>query len=71
MSKPTARPLRNPSSPTPIVNTRRAGRDLCRGGCGQLMPSGQKCVECATAAVNAWLTTVVARIGRSRNERMP
>lgn len=27
----------------------------CLGGCERMVPIGQKCVECATAAVAAWL----------------
>jgi hypothetical protein len=26
----------------------------CQGGCGKPMPPGQKCYECAVAAVDAW-----------------
>ena len=28
--------------------------NLCRGGCGKPMPRGQKCMACATRAVEAW-----------------
>ena len=27
----------------------------CLGGCGRVMPTGQKCIQCATDAVHAWL----------------
>lgn len=37
------------------------GVDRCRGGCGRSVPAGQKCVECATAAVEAWVSAVRAR----------
>ena len=33
----------------------RPRREPCRGGCGAMMPPGQKCAPCATAAVDAWL----------------
>lgn len=32
----------------------RPGYEWCRGGCGKPMPAGQKCSECAAAAVDAW-----------------
>ncbi len=41
----------------------RAGRGLCRGGCGLSVPGGGKCADCATAAVREW------RTHRSRGRR--
>ena len=32
----------------------RPGYWLCPGGCGREMPRGQKCFDCAAAAVAAW-----------------
>ena len=29
----------------------------CLGGCERMVPTGQKCAQCATDAVNAWLKT--------------
>lgn len=29
----------------------------CLGGCERMVPTGHKCRECATAAVNAWLNS--------------
>jgi len=31
----------------------------CLGGCGELVGAGQKCVDCATAAVVAWRARAV------------
>ena len=33
----------------------------CLGGCERMVPAGQKCVECATAAVDAWLASKRAK----------
>ena len=33
----------------------------CLGGCERMVPLGQKCVECATAAVDAWLASKRAK----------
>lgn len=49
-------PLPTPSS-AGVGTARGADREPCRGGCGKSMPPGQKCVECATAAVEAWLVS--------------
>ena len=37
----------------------------CLGGCERMVPAGQKCVECATAAVDAWLASKRAK-GRAK-----
>ena len=29
----------------------------CLGGCERMVPTGQKCAQCAADAVNAWLKT--------------
>lgn len=53
-NKPTASSKdSDPSSPQPAGN-------FCLGGCGKVVPPGQKCIPCATAAVDVW---VAARRG--------
>ena len=41
----------------------------CLGGCGTLMPPGQKCIPCATAAVDAWKAK--QRGGETAEETVP